>query len=205
MRRCAHWTAAALLAMILGGCAALDRSGGEEALTWVDRSTELLWRAGTLPGEIIERRRERAERVLTERLVLANDTVLAGENHHTTRLLGERAESLFGDPRAHSRLAAEAVREDYARAFGPWPSELHLDDPRESRYGSYVYATARPGAGVRCVMAWQRIDAEALALPALEGAIRSYRFCAPGAETEALLKGFERMRLAALFSGYETP
>ena len=151
-----------------------------------------------LPDELVPERlavRRMIERgVLQERVVLDNDTAVAGENAIVvqTRWRGDRW-YLFRTGSFRNPHTASSIDRRLAREFPDW-RRISAPVERVNGHGRYRYVEAADDE-VRCVLAWQMIDAEA----SLTGDVHSYaldfRFCDTRRDVDALLALFDQLDL----------
>ena len=151
-----------------------------------------------LPEELAQARlavrREVRRDLLEERVVLDNDTAVAGENAIVvqTRWRGDPYH-LFTSGRFANPHTSTSIDRRVEREFRGWQRVSPPLD-RVNRHGPYRYIEAAAD-DVRCVLAWQMVDATA----ALTGRVDSYaldfRFCDTRRDADALLALFDRLEL----------
>jgi Cellulose biosynthesis protein BcsN len=139
--------------------------------------------------------REVQDNYIDERVVLANQTATAGENviDVHTYWRGTAHPALFAGPMPNP-FAADKISKRIADAFGDW-AEVSAPRDRANRHGPYRYVAATAD-GVRCVLAWQMIDAVAAITRESETYAVEYRVCDPKREPEQLVALFDRIGLA---------
>jgi hypothetical protein len=150
-----------------------------------------------LPAELARARlavRRQVERgFLQERVVLGNDTAVAGENAIVvqTQWRGDPF-YVFKSGRFANPYTETSIDRRVADEFAGWQVSPPME--RINDHGRYRYIEAAD-EGVRCVLAWQMVDAMA----ALTGEVDTYavdfRFCDTRRDVEALLALFDELEL----------
>ncbi|MDX1540093.1 MAG: cellulose biosynthesis protein BcsN [Geminicoccaceae bacterium] len=194
------WIAVAPLLGLLVGCVDLPdptragfspyMEGPEEVAP--ERSIVML--PPELETERLAVRRQVVETLLTERVVLANDTARPGENavRVQTRHRGMPYMRVFSGPLRNpftQRSVELRVEEEF-----PGFERVTRPIDRTNQYGPYRYvaATANDAA---CVFAWQMMDGVA----AVSGNVNTYavdfRFCTSDGDPDRLIALFDQIRL----------
>jgi hypothetical protein len=153
----------------------------------------------TLPQALADQRLavrvEILDSLMLERVVLANDTALAGENVVTvrTRWRGTPYRRWFSGPmrNPYTEVAIGRLVKDEFAGLPEVTSPLD----RTNRRGPYRYVAAT-GAGGRCVLAWQIVDAEASVTGEVHPFALDFRYCDSAREPAALLALFDQIELA---------
>ncbi len=169
---------------ILAGCGVLD--GGPEAArgpyaftaSSVPPESSIL----VLPNELVAdrfavRRQQLQNGWVTELVVLANNTAKPRENVLAirTRHGGTGVQRFFRGNAVHPMDVASLD----ARLHQEFPgaSALSAMGQRRNRRGPYNFVTARYDDGVRCVFAWQTVNANTAIVPDLGRYAMEYRIC----------------------------
>jgi len=129
---------------------------------------------------------------LHQRLVLANDTALSGENYFEVMLSGDPGDSTerYTDTNFLSTVA-DAL-----------PGGTVVNGQSNNRYGTIIYAIAEGLGDARCIYAIQRlVETQALQLPSgvTFGTIE-HRFCGIGESREQLVARIERINFNPLLT-----
>lgn len=197
MRHGRHAAATALLGLgvlLLAGCALTGAEPAPQGPQTIAPERSIVH----LPDELARARlavRRKIERgVLQERVVLGNDTAVAGENAIVvhTRWRGDPW-YMFTNGRFASPYTETSIDQRVTGEFAGWRT-IAPPVERVNRHGRYRYIAAAD-EDVRCVLAWQIIDATA----SLTGEVNSYaldfRFCDRRRAVEDLLALFDQLDL----------
>lgn len=133
---------------------------------------------------------------MEQRLGLASDSYLPGDNYLSLRFFTKSSDAadwfkLQRHTLSRTRYTQARVQRRLQEEFPGVLTEIQ-PAPRNNRYGSYLYATARHG-DQSCVFAWQTLEHPTRTLPTYMRAVEmEYRRCG-GSDIppEALLYGFE--------------
>ncbi len=182
--------------LLLTGCAFSERfSSAPQGLQTIAPERSIVLLPEALAQARLAVRREVASGILHERVVLGNDTAIAGENAIVvhTRWRGDPWYMFWGKGRFENPYTETSITERVAAEFPGWQM---VEPPveRVNRHGRYRYIAAAD-LDVRCVLAWQIIDATA----SLTGEINSYaldfRYCGTRRAAEDLLALFDQVAL----------
>ncbi|WP_366555058.1 cellulose biosynthesis protein BcsN [Aquibaculum sediminis] len=193
--------ALALLALLLAACQSGPPQTLEQRLSpyqWSgEEITESLF---LLPpeeaGSLIGVSQRLWDNGMEQRLGLASDSYLPGDNYLSLRFFTKATDAAdWFTMKRHSlsrtRYSQARIQRRLQEEFPGIRAEIQAA-PRNNRYGSYVYATARHG-DQSCVFAWQTLEHPTRTLPTYMRALEmEYRRCG-GSDVppEALLYGFE--------------
>ncbi|MEQ9813783.1 MAG: cellulose biosynthesis protein BcsN [Azospirillaceae bacterium] len=129
---------------------------------------------------------------LYQRLVLANDTVLSGENYFEVMLSGDPSDGT-------ARYTETSFLGTVSDAL---PGGSTVNGQSSNRYGTIIYAIAEGLGDARCIYAIQRlVETEALQLPSgvAFGTIE-HRYCGTGETREQLVARIERLNFNPLLT-----
>ena len=151
-----------------------------------------------LPADLMEARlavyREVDDTLLQERVVLANNTALRGENVVAlqTRYRGTPYRRFFSGP-LRNPFTPEGVRARIADEFSDL-AQVSRPLDRVNRHGPYRYVVARDQE-VACVYAWQLIDDAAAITGDVHTYAVDYRVCDRTRPAEELIALFDGIQL----------
>jgi hypothetical protein len=182
--------------LLLGGCSLFPERFGAapEGIQPIAPERSIVQLPHELEQERLAVRRQVERGVLQERVVLGNNTAVAGENAIVvhTRWRGDPW-YMFTSGRFANPYTESGIDERIAGEFGGWQA-ISPPAERVNRHGRYRYIEAAD-EDVRCVLAWQMIDATA----SLTGEVNSYaldfRFCDARRGPEDLLALFDQLDL----------
>lgn len=133
---------------------------------------------------------------MEQRLGLASDSYLPGDNYMSLRFFSKATDpadwfTLKRHSLSRTRYSQAGIQHRLQEEFPGIRAEIQAA-PRNNRYGSYAYATARHG-DQSCVFAWQTLEHPTRTLPTYMSALEiEYRRCGGSdVSAEALLYGFE--------------
>jgi hypothetical protein len=186
---------ACCLLLALAGCTTAGFSPDMSGPTEIAPERSITALPETLADQRLAVRIEIRDSLMFERVVLANDTALAGENAVTvrTRWRGTPYRRWFSGPMRNpytDTAIGHRVRDEFADLADVTPP---LD--RTNRRGPYRYVAAS-GEGGRCVLAWQIVDAEASVTGDVHPFALDFRYCDPARDPVALLALFDQIELA---------
>lgn len=186
-----------LVCVTLGGCAphffqAADTYQKDTQEIAPDRSIVVLPASFTKERLAVRQRVEGDDTV--ERIVLANNTTAPGENEIVVRTeqrgtLMSLLRGGFDNPYTEKSID-DRIDEEF-----PDDAEVSLPLDRTNRHGPYRYVTATYG-NVRCVLAWQLVDAQA----EITGKTHTYavdmRLCDDDRNADDLIAVFDQIDLS---------
>lgn len=187
-------------AVLLGGCVDMYVTTREGFSPYMDGPEPVAPERSVvvLPDDLAEARlavyRKVEDTLLHERVVLANNTALPGENVVAlqTRYRGTPYRRFFSGP-LRNPFTRESVQARVAEEFGGF-DEISRPLDRTNRHGPYRYVIARDG-GTSCVYAWQLIDSAAAITGTINTYAIDYRVCDRRRPAEELIALFDGVGL----------
>lgn len=133
--------------------------------------------------------------ILTEEIVLANETVTPRENRLRVQTRWRGPGTLYGfAAEMESPFTAQAVERVLVTEFQGAAPEL---EPmrRRNRHGPYLYVQTQTAGSDTCIYAWQMTDAVSELRAETHAFAVDLRLCQPTADPEQLLAVFDSLEL----------
>jgi len=150
-------------------------------------------------ARVIDIAQRNVDNGVEQRIVLANDTALPGQNYINVKVFRRRRalSDLFASDDFSiepARYTARSVDRRLVQEFPSLPAEMAQTE-RLNRYGGYRFAVAQGRgayANLTCVFAWQVLGGDNPSLPSEVRSVEiEYRNCAVGRTPEDLLADFD--------------
>lgn len=187
-------------AALLGGCVDMYATTREGFSPYMDGPEPVAPEHSIilLPDDLSEARlavyREVDDTLLHERVVLANNTALRGENMVAlqTRYRGLPYVRVFSGP-LRNPFTPETVRARITKEFGGF-DQVSKPLDRANRHGPYRYVVARDRQSA-CIYAWQMIDIPASISGQVNTYAVDYRLCDGERSADQLIELFDGIQL----------